>query len=529
MFVFLLVLLAQDPLARVVDPVRPEQNILHYDFHVTIPDSGTDFRAIARVHFRPTVPEGKLLLDLTDSLWVSSVSADGRAVPFVHEGDRLEIERWGSVGDSLVVEIVYDGSAPDALAIQENVHGRRVAFADDWPDRAHFWLPVEDHPSDKASVRWTIDVPAGWRAVANGRFVDTVRLASGRLQWRYDEAHRIPTYTFVVGAGTLAVTPLMTAAGVPQSIWTFPADSAFAMDGPFRRVNAIVDTLGAYIGPFPYAKLAHVESSTRFGGMENAGAIFYAERGYASRRMSEGVVVHETAHQWFGDAVTERDWHHLWLSEGFATYFAALFYELAGDTATFHRRMAEAREAYVASGVVNRPVLDFAVTDYMQLLNANTYQKGSWVLHMLRGLIGDDTFRRGIREYYATYRDSTALSDDLRVVMERASGQDLGWFFAQWLTQPGYPQVRVEVARATEPGGMATVTLRQVQPDTWGMYRIPVRVDAVDSRTGMRSSVTIQMAGRTAAGRLALPRGADRIDVDPSGAVLLAAEATFAH
>jgi aminopeptidase N len=531
MLMLLLALQAQDPLARTVDPVRPDQNILHYDVHITLPDTGSTFAAVARVHFRPTVPAGRLVLDLTDSLTVTAVSAamaGGRAVPFTHAGNRLVVDWWGAVGDSLVVEIAYGGRAPDALAIQPNVHGHRTAFADDWPDRAHNWLPVVDHPSDKATIRWTIDVPATWRAIANGRFVDRVRLADGRLRWRYDEPHRIPAYTFVVGAGRLAVTATETATGVPQGIWTFPEDSAFAVDGPFRRVNAIVDTLTAYIGPFPYTQLAHVESSTRFGGMENASAIFYTERGYASRRMGESVVVHETAHQWFGDAVTERDWHHLWLSEGFATYFTALFYELAGDTTTFRSRLAGARATYLGSDVVDRPVIDVAVTDYMRLLNANSYQKGGWILHMLRRTIGDDAFRRGIRDYYATYRDSTALSSDLRAVMEQASHRDLGWFFRQWLTQPGYPQLTVTVAPAAGVGGQATVTLRQTQPDAWGTFRIPVRVEVVNSRTGERSGVTVEMTGRTAEARLAVPAAADRIEVDPAGEVLLTAEAAFA-
>jgi len=537
MLMLLLALQAQDPLGRTVDSVRPEQNILHYDFHITIPDTGTAFHARARVHFRPMVPDGKLVLDLTDSLAVTAVTAvttgatgasAGRAVRFTHAGDRLIVDRWGAVGDSLVVEIAYGGHAPDALAISDNPYGARAAFADDWPNRAHNWLPVEDHPGDKATVAWTIDVPAGWSAVANGRFVDTLRLASGRSRWRYDESRRVPAYTFVIGAGRMAVTPLVTAGGVRQGVWTFPEDSAFAVDGPFRRVDAIVDSLASYIGPFPYEKLAHVESSTRFGGMENSSAIFYAQRGYGSRRMGEGVVVHETAHQWFGDAVTEADWHHLWLSEGFATYFAALFYELAGDTATFRQRMADAKAAYLRSEVVERPVLDFPVTDYMALLNANNYQKGGWILHMLRGIVGDDAFRRGVRDYYATYRDSTALSSDLQAVMERASGEDLGWFFTQWLTQPGYPRLLVTVTRPTGSQEQATVTLRQTQPDAWGTFRIPVRVDVVDTRTGERGTVTVEMTARTAEARLVIPAGADRIEVDPAGSVLLRAAVDFA-
>jgi aminopeptidase N len=526
--VLLLALQALNPLARTVDSIRAGQNILHYDFAVSIPDTGTAVEAIARVHFRPAAPAGPLVLDLSDSLHVSRVSAEGRAVPFEHVGDRLVIQRWGPVGDSLVVEIAYGGQAPDGLFIRQDVHGHRSAFADDWPDRAHCWLPVEDHPSDKASVSWTVEVPDGWKAIANGRFVDTTRRASGRLRWRYDEPRRIPPYTFVIGAGPLAVTPFVTPRGLPQSVWTFTEDSAFAVNGPFHRVNEIVDTFTAYIGAFPYAALAHVESSTRFGGMENSGAIFYAERGYASRSMREPVVAHETAHQWFGDAVTERDWHHLWLSEGFATYFAALYYELIGEDGTFQHEMADAKQEYLTSDVVDRPILDFAQTDYVRLLNANNYPKASWVLHMLRRAIGDDTFHGGIRAYYATYRDSTALSEDFREVMERASGQDLGWFFEQWLAQPGFPQLRVIVRRAGGAGGEAVVEIAQVQPEAWGTYRIPVRVDVVNARTGARSGVTVTMTSRSARALLTLADGADTIEVDPHQDVLLTAEAAFA-
>jgi aminopeptidase N len=150
------------------------------------------------------------------------------------------------------------------------------------------------------------------------------------------------------------------------------------------------------------------------------------------------------------------------------------------------------------------------------------------VLHMLRRAIGDDTFHGGIRAYYATYRDSTALSEDFREVMERASGQDLGWFFEQWLAQPGFPQLRVIVRRAGGAGGEAVVEIAQVQPEAWGTYRIPVRVDVVNARTGARSGVTVTMTSRSARALLTLADGADTIEVDPHQDVLLTAEAAFA-
>jgi aminopeptidase N len=191
-----------------------------------------------------------------------------------------------------------------------------------------------------------------------------------------------------------------------------------------------------------------------------------------SRRMDEDVVRHETAHQWFGDAVTERDWRHLWLSEGFASYFdLAIGAALDGDS-VLERGMRSSAEGYFGSRDVDRPLVDSAAQDLMGLLNANSYNKGAWLLHMLRGEIGDSAFFRGVREYYRTFRDSSVLSEDFQRVMERVAGRELGWFFGQWLYQPGYPQLDVAlyVDSATRT---ATLRVRQVQPAAWGRFRLP--------------------------------------------------------
>ena len=136
------------------------------------------------------------------------------------------------------------------------------------------------------------------------------------------------------------------------------------------------------------------------------------DSGAAAR--APATIAHETAHQWFGDAVTEREWSHLWLSEGFATYFEALWTEHAFGDSAFRAEMAATRAEILGDRVVaTRPVIDSAQTDLMQLLNANSYQKGGWTLHMLRTLVGDSAFFRGIRDYYAAHRDGNALTDDL--------------------------------------------------------------------------------------------------------------------
>ncbi len=497
-----------DPLAIVVDRLRPDHDMLSYHIGLEVPDRGTEIVGATTLRYAIRGGRGPLVLDF-DSVFVidSIVPVDGRVMRGRVRAGELRIDHWGRLGDTLEVTIHYHGSPRDGLYIQDNVHGDRTAFADNWPNRARHWFPSEDHPSDKAFASFAVEVPAGWKVVANGALRDVDTLVTGRTAWHWATERKVPVYTMVIGAGPLTVTEVRESPDVRQSLWTFAEDSAFAVEGPFRRVGKMVEILTRTIGPFPYAKLAHVESSTRFGGMENSSAIFYTERGYVSRRMGESLVAHETAHQWFGDAVTEHDWHHLWLSEGFASYFDPVYFEILGEVETFREAMRSKKASYLRSPVVDRPVIDTTVTALMSLLNANNYPKGAWILHMLRREVGDSVFFRGVRDYYRTYRDSTALSADFLAVMERQSGRSLRRFFEQWLLQPGYPQLDVAWEYG-EGQREVLVYVSQVQPEAWGSFalRVPVRlrgggtvVTGTAAFDGSARSTVVRFAGVSAA------------------------------
>ncbi len=476
--VLFLLTLAQlaDPLSVVVDEMRPDHDVIHYHIAMSIPQQGTTVRGATTISYVVRGGAGPLVLDF-DSVFAIDSVVTGRGVVLpgsVREG-LLRIEEWSTVGDTLSVTVYYWGQPRDGLFIQPNVHGDRTAFADNWPNRAHHWFPSEDHPSDKATASFAIDVPADWRVVANGALERVDTIPDGRTRWHWRTERRIPVYTMVIGAGPMVVASLGTAGGASQQLWTFASDSAFAGTVPFRRVREMVETFSRIVGPFPYAKLAHVQSPTRFGGMENSSAIFYAEGRYADRSMGEGVVAHETAHQWFGDAVTAFDWHHLWLSEGFASYLAPVFFELAGERSTFRKDMEQKKARYLASSDVDRPVIDTAETDLFGLLNRNNYQKGAWILHMLRGMTGDSSFFGGLREYYALFRDSTVLTSDFVGVMQRHTDRPLRRFFEQWLLQPGYPQLDVSWTHDPRAGAI-DLRLTQVQPAAWGVYELAVPI-----------------------------------------------------
>jgi aminopeptidase N len=500
-----LLLALQDPLGAAPDSVHPRHNALNHDIAIVVGDSGSHILGLVQTTWLLTSSD-PVEVPFDSAFRVVRVLTDGegerrlgRITFALNRGGGVYIPHHRQAGDTLRTSIRYHGNPPQGLIFHTDSGSRRTVFADNWPDRAHHWLPITDHPADKATVDLHIEVPPGMVVIANGvrRRVDT--LPRGRTVWHFRMAQPIPSYGIAFGAGPLVTTPLPDAACdikcVPLAVLTYAGDSAWAVNGPFARAGDMLAFFSRYAGPFPYDRLSHVQSSTIFGGAENPTAIFYDEKAYPSRRLRELTVAHETAHQWFGDAVTERDWHHLWLSEGFATYFAALWLQHAEGDSAFQAELGRQAEAVFRSQATDRPIIDLDATDLMGLLNSNNYPKGSWVLHSLRGVIGDSAFQAGIRRWYATWRDSSALSSDFARIMSEAAGQELEWYFIQALTQPGYPRLALTWRHK---GKRLKLTIRQVQPEAWGVYRLPGLVIAIDGRRvplnieGRETTITLE-------------------------------------
>jgi len=511
---------------------RPGIDVLHYDFRVDFSPRGLDdtVRVASVVTIARTARADSLVLDLRPAMRVDETRVNGTVVTTRRDSASVRIPLPAGVRDTLRVEVRAHGRPTDGLIVRRDSSGSWTAFADHFPDRAREWLPTVDHPSDKATVEWTVRAPAAYRVVANGELQEETPepAAGGRPELRLTRWRSVrPLYTgvMVIGVAPFATYELgRTACGlgelpgcVPQSVWITP-DVRGYMPGPFGRAGDIVALYSRLVGPFPYEKLAHVQSSTRYGGMENASAIFYADKIYRGRTMSEGLIAHESAHQWFGDAVTTREWPHVWLSEGFATYFAALWSESAHGDSAFLDDMRRMRESVLADKMaMEKPIIDESLSDLRYVLNGLVYQKAGFTLHMLRREVGDSAFFRGIRAYYAKYRHGNALTSDFVAEMERSSGAKLDWFFDQWMKRPGVADLTVgwrwdEVRKSL----VLTVSQgTQVPP-----YRLNVAVDVTDARGKVqRVRVTIP-AARVATIPVALkvdtPPRSVRFDADVS-------------
>jgi aminopeptidase N len=236
----------------------------------------------------------------------------------------------------------------------------------------------------------------------------------------------------------------------------------------------------------------------------------------------ERLVAHEIGHQWFGNSVTEKDWPHVWLSEGFATYLADVYVEHAygpGRMAEYLQKERKevfdfARENPTLSVVAAQPA------DLMALLNPNSYQKGAWVLHMLRQRVGDDAFWRGLRTYYGRYRNANAATEDFQKVMEEASGKDLAEFFKQWLYTPGYPKL---TGTWSYDAAQKELVVQLRQP-AGPVYSLPLELALYDAGGKLLGKETLQLDGSEKTFRIRTTGAVTNVVADPDTEVLAEVE-----
>jgi aminopeptidase N len=439
-------------------------DVQHYDISLTLSDKTDKISAVTGITVRFTQDVQALRLDLVgrsvkDTGMAVSAVAEGKVpVRFKQDAEGVQLAIRARKGETHTYKITYSGIPKNGIIISTNMFGKRTFFTDNWPNRAHYWLPCIDHPSDKAAVDFTVIAPDHYTVVANGLKKEETTLPNHLKRTRYQETVVLPTKVFAVGAADFAVDHPGDVQGIPVYSYVFQENK----DAGFRdyaQATGILQFFVDKLGPYAYKKLANVQSRTMFGGMENASAIFYEEESVGLKSLEE-LMAHEIAHQWFGDAITETSWEHVWLSEGFATYMTHVYMEHKYGTDTLQAGLrADSKNVVAFAARRHTPVVDTSRQGgYMQLLNANSYQKGSWVLHMLRRQVGDTAFWKGIRAYVAAYAGRNANTDDFRHEMEKASGQDLTAFFQQWLHTQGIPVLSV---RPAETGTMMVEQLQE--------------------------------------------------------------------
>lgn len=428
-------------------------DVLHYKFGITLNDNNDTIRGSAAVTIRFIQPVSSFNLDLVmahkhgNGMIVDNIISERTSAlkSFIQKDDKINIllSKKLPVNDTLTFTVYYHGVPPVGLIISKNNYGDRTFFADNWPDRAHGWIPCIDDPADKASFEFIVTAPSQYEVISNGIKTEEKKLNNETTITHWAEDIPLSTKVMVIGVAHFAVKQYQDSPkNIPVSAWVYPQDRVKGFHN-YSVAPAILKFFMGYIAPYPFNKLANVQSTTVFGGMENASAIFYDERSASSSKTVESLLAHEIAHQWFGDMASEKSFAHLWLSEGFATYLTHIYIESKYGKDSMNREMQKDRKEVIDFAKYSSHSVVDSVSSLIGLLNPNSYQKGSWVLHMLHRELGDSIFHTIIRAYYEKYKGKNADTRDFEAVAEEVSKKNLDTFFNQWLYTPGIPQLHV--------------------------------------------------------------------------------------
>lgn len=443
-------------------PAVPEQDARHYEIHLNI--DLAQQQLTGHVDYTFTAVE-----ELTSIRLDAQHSKDWQVTFRDPQNDAELNSTWGEShvivtlpkpapkGSDVHFSATLRGKPVDGFYFKKNRYGDLMAFTDHYSIRARGWLPCEDHPGDRAKFTLRMTYPDGNAAVAFGMPVNGQpdQVAENGLHTLVlTGAEEIPPYMFALVVGPLA---RVAEPGSPllADHLVYKQDAAKAKAELVHHA-AWIQSMEHAFGAYPYGKYMTVQCPTRWGGFEAPGNVQLAEGLFDVPKRGQGTLAHELVHMWFGDAVGYSEWREVWLSEGFASYFGPWLHaqtggpELAANLQSLRARWRKSFEGRTKS------IRDDRFPHPDQALNSNTYPKGAWVLHMLRGEVGDQAFFHALKTYVEQCRGRSVITEDFVRIIERETKTELSWFFSQWLDGIGCPELKV----AANDG---KITIEQVQ------------------------------------------------------------------
>ncbi|WP_411030053.1 M1 family metallopeptidase [Spongiimicrobium sp. 3-5] len=489
-------------------------NVQNYVFGLSLNDTNNEIvgETLITLDFEDE-PE-KFALDLVGKsgeygMELTGIFEDNVKVAYEYANNKILITPSLGESKTRTYKVQYNGIAERGLVIDTTKFGQRSFFGDNWPNLARHWLPCVDHPYDKATVAFRITAPDHYDVVATGKKIEESNLGNGYKLTSYKSSSPVAMKVVTIGVTKFATKLLGMVGEIPVTAWVYPENR---LDGfaDYAVATNVLNYFVEQIGPYAYDKLANMQAKTQWGGLENAGTIAYFENSVTGKNTVEGLIAHEIAHQWFGNSATENSWNHVWLSEGFATYFAILYQEnVYGHEKRKEELLLDRKQIIDYYKTNPAPIVDSTITDPMKVLSTNTYQKGGWVLNMLRHRLGDDLFWKGIRAYYKTYENSNVMTSDFRKVMEEVSGQDLTSFFQQWIFTKGYPELQWNW---NYEKGKLTLTVKQVQDHH--VFQFPIDIGIVHGDNTKTETVTVSSKSKTF--EILVETKPDKVMLDPN-------------
>jgi aminopeptidase N len=434
----------------------------------------------------------RIELDCGPALKITQVTVGTPAIscPFTTKDGKLSVslDKPYGPGDTLDLKVAYSGSPKQGLHFVLNDPAYPEKPLSVWTqgesEDTHHWLPCYDYPNDRATSEMIITVPKPLFVVSNGSLVETRHNegATTTYHWKMDVPH--VSYLISLAVGEFAV--------YHDRVGDIPLDYYVAKNVDEKtarrfmgKTPQMIRFFGETIGqPYPYVKYAQTCLPEFGGGMENISATSMTDSVLrddiaALEGDADGLVAHELAHQWFGDLLTCKDWSHLWLNEGFASYFDPLYIRHDRGEDAFRLEMDDSLSSYLNDDRgYRRPIVEPRYESSMSMFDGMTYAKGACVLHTLRGLLGDDAWWKGIRGYVAAHKFQVVDTEDFRKAMEAGSGKDLKWFFDQWVYKAGHPELKVRWHyEDSDKTVRVAVEQKQSVNDQTPLFRLPTTLE----------------------------------------------------
>ncbi len=470
-------------------PVNKNIDIQHYSFKISLSDSADVIYGNAQITvlFKKAGMQN-FRLDLINKtadrqgkgMVIDDIKVGNEPVSYTHQNDEVIIglPNPSTANSTIIFTITYHGIPFDGLRIGATRFGDRSFFCENWPNKTRQWLPTLDHPSDKATSEFIVTAPAHYKVISNGLLLEESDMGNNTRLTHWKQSVPVSCWLFVLGVADFAVKYVDQFNGKSIQSWVYAKNREAGFhdfDEPTKKVLAFYSS---YVGPYAYEKLANIQSVNSGGGMETSSAIFYAENLVTGKRDERirDVIIHEIAHQWFGNAVTETTWDDAWLSEGFATFFTLLFIENEYGKDAYTKGIIKAKKTVfdLALKIPDFSIVSPRSAEKEPVTSGITYQKGAWVLHMLRNMVGETNFKKGIQSYYAKFYNANATTADFRMAMEKESGKDLQLFFQQWLYQPVNPVLK-GIWQYDAAHKKITIQLEQMQQG-YMIFNVPVEI-----------------------------------------------------
>jgi aminopeptidase N len=448
-------------------------DIRHLTLDVTPDFAKRTVRGTATLSFAPIAkPLTRLELDAV-GLTIEGITAKGATLSEHDVRDEkliLVFKEPIAAGQEASVSIMYHAEPGVGLHFRTPEMGYKPGDTQVWSqgeaEQHRHWFPCYDYPNARFTSEVICHVPEGMEVVSNGSLVGKQRGADGLMAWHWKQDKPHVNYLVALAAGYFHKIEDRIGT-VPLAVLVPPSEKARAANA-FRDTKAIIEFYQRETGvPFPWDKYYQVYClDFTAGGMENTSCTFQAARLLFDNdteqiRTLHRLDAHETAHQWFGDLVTCRDWSHLWLNEGFASYYTVLYEEQkSGRDAMLFALWNEAQGVFRSSDT--RPTVWRDYRDPMEQFDFRVYPKGAWILHMMRSRLGPELYRRSIHAYLERHRNGIATTDDLQAAIEEQSGLSFDQFFDQWLYHGGVPELKVEYTWDAA-SKLAKVTVKQTQ------------------------------------------------------------------